>query len=109
MDIINQRGITGLWAGLTPAYVHLWCFKYNGLALSTAGLTRGSFLSYFSLILVSNPVIQYVLFERLKVVLLKKKKDLTSLDFFLLGAFTKLIASFVVRSPTIANVSLPSV
>ncbi len=44
MEIIQEHGIAGLWSGLLPA-----------------------------LILVSNPIIQYVLFERLKILIARRR------------------------------------
>eukprot|EP01122_Echinamoeba_exundans_P007877 TRINITY_DN2510_c0_g1_i2.p1 TRINITY_DN2510_c0_g1~~TRINITY_DN2510_c0_g1_i2.p1 ORF type:complete len:247 (-),score=38.84 TRINITY_DN2510_c0_g1_i2:10-750(-) len=68
MEIIQERGIAGLWSGLLPA-----------------------------LILVSNPIIQYVLFERLKILIARRRERgrLTDGDNFWLGAFTKLVATTV--------------
>jgi len=64
--ITQEGGILALWKGLVPA-----------------------------LILVSNPAIQYMSFERMKVLLESKKtsKDLQSWHFFILGALAKLIAT----------------
>jgi solute carrier family 25 (peroxisomal adenine nucleotide transporter), member 17 len=55
MEIIQERGIPGLWSGLLPA-----------------------------LILVSNPIIQYVLFERLKILIARRRERgrLTDADNF---------------------------
>ncbi|CAG8744747.1 20064_t:CDS:10, partial [Cetraspora pellucida] len=63
LKIIEEDGIMAFWQGVKPA-----------------------------LILVINPIIQYTAYEQLKVQLEKIKK-LGSLDFFLLGAVSKLIAT----------------
>lgn len=80
-DIISQEGITALWGGLGPA-----------------------------LVLVINPVIQYSAFEQLKNSLLARRAlaikiggtkatdaptvlPLSDMDFFWLGALSKLIAT----------------
>ncbi|OLY82868.1 Peroxisomal membrane protein PMP47A [Smittium mucronatum] len=65
MQVIKTDGILSLWQGIGPA-----------------------------LILVLNPVIQYSLFEQLKNYISKTRK-LGNLDFFLLGALSKLIATSV--------------
>ncbi|KAI9292401.1 mitochondrial carrier [Neoconidiobolus thromboides FSU 785] len=64
-NIIEEDGVLALWQGVTPA-----------------------------LILVSNPIIQYTVFEQSKNALEKFRK-LGSLDFFFLGAIGKLIATFI--------------
>ncbi|CAG8511488.1 12477_t:CDS:10, partial [Gigaspora rosea] len=63
LKIIEEDGIMAFWQGVIPA-----------------------------LILVINPIIQYTAYEQLKVQLEKLKK-LGNLDFFLLGAVSKLIAT----------------
>lgn len=55
--IYRQDGILGFWRGVIPA-----------------------------LALVSNPIIQYTVFERLKSMWEKKRGELTSFHFFILGA-----------------------
>ena len=45
-----------------------------------------------ALVLVINPVIQFTAFERLKVVV-EKTRSLTTFDFFVLGALSKLLAT----------------
>ena len=45
-----------------------------------------------ALVLVINPVIQFTVFERLKVVM-DKKMVLNGFHFFILGAVSKLIAT----------------
>lgn len=74
-DIINEDGVLSLWQGVWPA-----------------------------LILVSNPSIQYMVFEQLKSKLENfyakryaylDNSSLGNLDFFLLGAISKLVATFV--------------
>ncbi len=45
-----------------------------------------------ALVLVINPVIQFTAFERLKVVV-EKTRTLTTFDFFVLGALSKLLAT----------------
>jgi len=64
-EIYEKNGITGFWKGIIPA-----------------------------LILVSNPVIQYVVFEKLKGIVEKKRK-LGPRDYFLLGAIGKTVSTFV--------------
>ena len=76
-DIVKEDGIGALWQGVMPA-----------------------------LILVSNPSIQYMVFEQLKQRLETFRKNqgssssaaaaaLTQLDFFVLGAISKLVATFM--------------
>ncbi|ORY02638.1 putative peroxisomal membrane protein Pmp47 [Basidiobolus meristosporus CBS 931.73] len=62
--IVKEDGIFSLWQGLIPA-----------------------------LYLVINPVIQYTIFEQAKNWLMMHNGVLGNLDFFLLGAFSKLIAT----------------
>ncbi|KAJ2372766.1 hypothetical protein IW150_003955 [Coemansia sp. RSA 2607] len=64
-EIIKEDGVLSLWQGLIPA-----------------------------LILVINPIIQYTAFEQLKNKVEKVRK-LGSLDFFVLGAISKLCATSV--------------
>ncbi|GAA5943460.1 hypothetical protein JCM10213_005490 [Rhodosporidiobolus nylandii] len=77
LDILRTDGIKGFFSGLMPA-----------------------------LILVSNPILQFTLFEQLKNLILRRRAlrlskgnagapPLTDLDFFLLGAVTKLFATGV--------------
>lgn len=61
--IINEDGIKSLWQGVVPA-----------------------------LILVINPIIQYTVYEQIKA-RIEKFKELGNLDFFLLGAISKLVAT----------------
>lgn len=56
-NILKEEGIVGFWRGILPA-----------------------------LVLVSNPVIQYTVFERLKRIVEKSKKNLSAIDYFWLGA-----------------------
>jgi adenine nucleotide transporter 17 len=63
MKIIKDDGIKSFWQGVFPA-----------------------------LILVINPIIQYTTYEQIKA-RLEKMKKLGNLDFFLLGAISKLIAT----------------
>ncbi|RKP40300.1 mitochondrial carrier domain-containing protein [Dimargaris cristalligena] len=67
-QIVKQDGIGALWQGTLPA-----------------------------LILVINPIIQYTVFERLKARLqrLGGGRALGNLDFFLLGAISKLVATAI--------------
>ncbi|KAI9503788.1 hypothetical protein GGI25_003829 [Coemansia spiralis] len=64
-EIIKEDGILSLWQGLIPA-----------------------------LILVINPIIQYTVFEQLKN-RVERLRRLGSLDFFVLGAISKLCATTV--------------
>ncbi|KAI8806450.1 mitochondrial carrier domain-containing protein [Cladochytrium replicatum] len=64
LKIVKEDGVQGLFQGIVPA-----------------------------LILVINPIIQYTVFEQLKAVMSKSKKALSSFDFFLLGAVSKLAAT----------------
>jgi len=68
LELLETDGIAGLWRGVIPA-----------------------------LVLVSNPAIQYMIFERLKVFAKQRKANhtLSALDFFLLGAVGKMIATIV--------------
>ncbi|GAA6043726.1 hypothetical protein JCM8097_000495 [Rhodosporidiobolus ruineniae] len=77
LDILRTDGLRGFFHGLGPA-----------------------------LVLVSNPILQFTLFEQLKNLLLRRRAirlakgsagapPLTDLDFFLLGAITKLFATGV--------------
>lgn len=61
--ILKEEGVVGFFKGVIPA-----------------------------LVLVINPVIQFTAFERLKV-LLEKGRTLTTFDFFVLGAVSKLLAT----------------
>ncbi|CAG8530565.1 8145_t:CDS:10 [Ambispora leptoticha] len=65
LKIIKDDGPSAFWAGVMPAFI-----------------------------LVANPIIQYTVFEQLKARLQKAKK-LGNLDFFLLGALSKLAATVV--------------
>ncbi|KAJ2147585.1 hypothetical protein IW136_000056 [Coemansia sp. RSA 678] len=64
-EIINEDGVLSLWQGLIPA-----------------------------LILVINPIIQYTAFEQLKN-RVERVRKLGSLDFFVLGAISKLCATSI--------------
>lgn len=63
--ILREEGVQGFYAGIKPA-----------------------------LVLVLNPIIQYTVFEQLKSRLARTKK-LGNLDFFLLGAISKLAATSI--------------
>ncbi|CAG8581979.1 17741_t:CDS:2 [Funneliformis caledonium] len=63
LKIINEDGFKSFWQGIIPA-----------------------------LILVINPIIQYTVFEQIKS-RIEKMKKLGNLDFFLLGAISKLVAT----------------
>ena len=66
MKIYNEEGLAGFFKGLLPA-----------------------------LVLVINPVIQYTVFERMKLWLEKRKPTLSGIDFFFLGAVSKLCATSI--------------
>jgi adenine nucleotide transporter 17 len=68
LTVYNDDGVKGFYKGIIP-----------------------------SLILVSNPAVQFMVFERLKSLLLKRggRKRLSATDAFLLGAVAKLVATLV--------------
>jgi adenine nucleotide transporter 17 len=66
VKIIKEDGYMGFWRGIIPA-----------------------------LVLVINPVIQYTVFEKMKAWMEKSKKNLSALDFFWLGAVSKLCATSI--------------
>lgn len=63
-------------------------YQEEGLSALWSGSTA-------SLILVSNPTIQFVAYDKLKSFLNKKEKDFTSLEHFYLGALAKAIATLI--------------
>src|SRR5687767_9218949 len=63
--MIKDNGFKSLWQGVMPA-----------------------------LILVANPIIQYTVFEKIKA-RIAKTRALSSFDFFLLGAISKLAATSI--------------
>ncbi|KAF9167489.1 hypothetical protein DFQ27_001013 [Actinomortierella ambigua] len=65
MQMIRESGFKSFWQGVTPA-----------------------------LILVINPIIQYTVFEKLKD-RIAKTRALSSVDFFILGAISKLAATAI--------------
>ncbi|RUS27644.1 mitochondrial carrier domain-containing protein [Jimgerdemannia flammicorona] len=65
LSILREEGFQGFYAGVKPA-----------------------------LVLVMNPIIQYTVFEQLKARLARTKK-LGNMDFFLLGAISKLAATSI--------------
>lgn len=69
IEMVQKEGFSSLFAGVIP-----------------------------SLVLVANPVINYVLFER--IILALKSKKLSGLQIFLIGCFSKLIAAFLTH-PTL--------
>lgn len=68
MTVYREEGVKGFYKGIIP-----------------------------SLILVSNPAVQFMVFERLKSIMLRRttKKRLGPTDAFLLGAMAKLVATLV--------------
>lgn len=66
LTIYREEGLVGFWRGIIPA-----------------------------LVLVINPIIQYTVFEKLKIKWEKSKQKLSSLDFFWLGAISKLCATAI--------------
>jgi len=64
-DVVKTEGIMGLWNGVIPA-----------------------------LILVSNPAIQYMVFEKIKKII-AQDRSLKPIHYFLMGAFSKTIATTV--------------
>ncbi|TPX68373.1 hypothetical protein SpCBS45565_g03133 [Spizellomyces sp. 'palustris'] len=66
LKILREEGPAGFFQGILPA-----------------------------LILVINPVIQFTVFERLKAWLQTRKGNLSGLDFFMLGAISKLAATSI--------------
>jgi len=67
-EVYGEQGLQGFWSGLVP-----------------------------SLILVINPAIQYMVFEQVKLIRERSSKGavLSSLDYFLLGALAKTVATVV--------------
>lgn len=76
--IASEEGIGSLWSGIIPA-----------------------------LILVTNPIINYVLFERLR--LLFKNEKLPGWKLFLLSAFTKMIAALITHPYLVIKTRLQAV
>lgn len=72
----------------TSIQIFLYILKKEGIL----GLYAGS---KAAMILVMNPIIQYAIFENIKARILKSKPILTGLDYFLLGAFSKLCATMI--------------
>jgi adenine nucleotide transporter 17 len=68
MNIAKQEGWASLWSGCVP-----------------------------SLILVSNPTIQFVMYDTLRRLLVayRKKRNLTAMEYFLLGALCKVISTMM--------------
>lgn len=77
LDIFRDKGIQGFWTGLKA-----------------------------SLILTSNPAITYGVFERLKEILTRNQKTLTSLQVFIIGAISKSLATIVTYPYIMAKVKL---
>jgi Mitochondrial carrier protein len=78
-SIIKDEGITGLWKGLNA-----------------------------SLVLCSNPAITYGVFERLKTLVLQRSglKTLTSVQIFLIGMFSKTLATIVTYPYIMAKIRM---
>lgn len=77
IEMVQNEGVSSLFAGVLPA-----------------------------LVLVANPVINYVLFERLTLAL--KHKKLTGLHIFLLGCLTKLVAALVTHPYLVVKTRMQS-
>lgn len=77
LQIYKEKGIKGFWTGLQA-----------------------------SLILTSNPAITYGVFERLKGILTRKQKTLTSIQVFVIGAISKTLATIVTYPYIMAKVKL---
>lgn len=71
-----------MWDGLVKVY------QEEGLSALWSGSTA-------SLLLVSNPTLQFVAYDKLKLFLNKKEKEFTSLEHFVLGALAKAFATLV--------------
>jgi adenine nucleotide transporter 17 len=84
--VINTRLMTkdGESVGMRQAATSI--YQNDGMV----GFFRGLFPA---LILVCNPIIQFTVFEKFKLLIEKRRGELTRLDFFLLGAFSKLCAT----------------
>lgn len=72
--IAKEEGVGALWKGMGP-----------------------------SLILVSNPSIQFSVYERLRTVLEKRGKAITAVQFFIIGAIAKAVATIVTYPLQIAQ------
>jgi adenine nucleotide transporter 17 len=85
--VINSRVMT-----MKPKYMNnnilnnlTVMIRNEGVFVLTSGLTS-------SLILVTNPVIQFTLYETIKIYLLSLDFEMSKIDYFWLGAITKLVA-----------------
>jgi adenine nucleotide transporter 17 len=85
---VQKRTLSSKSKRPTTIQVALYILKKEGIL----GLYAGS---KAAMILVMNPIIQYAIFENLKSNLLHSKSSLSGIDYFLLGAFSKLCATIV--------------
>jgi adenine nucleotide transporter 17 len=85
---VQRRTLSSKSKRPTTMQVALYILKKEGIL----GLYAGS---KAAMILVMNPIIQYAIFENIKTRLLQSKSVLSGLDYFMLGAFSKLCATII--------------
>ncbi|KAL9548895.1 hypothetical protein MBANPS3_005460 [Mucor bainieri] len=85
---VQRRTLSSKSKRPTTLQVFLYILKKEGIA----GLYSGC---KAAMILVMNPIIQYAIFENLKTRLMTSKGGLSGLDYFLLGALSKLCATII--------------